>query len=75
MNDFVLTESGGTLNLLDVYNVGVEVDTNGLAFIRVVTKGNDTKAVRVASYTTWEEACCNAHELSMRAQRAQGRIK
>lgn len=74
MNDFVSTESGGTLNLLDIYNVGVEVDEQGLAFIRVITKGTGG-VVRVASYTTWEEACRNAHELSMRAQRAQGRIK
>lgn len=75
MNDFVSTESGGTLELVDALNVGVDRDERtGKFYVRVVAIGHND-VVRVSTHDTWEAACKVAHEVSMRAQKAQGRIK
>lgn len=75
MNDFVSTESGGTLDLCDALNVGVNKDElTGKFYVRVVVIGHKD-VVRVSTHDTWETAFKAAHELSIRAQRAQGRIK
>lgn len=75
MNDFVSTESGGILNLLDVYAVGVNNDEqSGKPCVQVRAIGHKD-AVRVASYNTWSEACKAERKLSKRVYWAQGRIK